>query len=400
MLWHEVKISERKPETMRLLFLSQAKEVSDQQGYHDAIVALQQEGLVTHYENIPFLGFAHEHGWAALWAEVVERCRKQVFDVVFFQYFHGRVESPLPCLQAMGEMKERPLIIATHGDPIHWLWRPVPQTFRELSCHADLIFLSSVGSFLNPVAKKSKGLFVFMPHGFSDTVWQFPAEEKVCRSEKEFDVVFVGSRGRVVSRSIWMNVSSWKRQLVVNQLWRRYGKRFGLFGFGWKGCPAWQGPIPYREQLGAFQRGHLVVDARPVLCGRYYASDRPFFVTGSGVPLVQHYTEGFEHIFAPDENAYYIYRDADVTKVCDRVLEMDAGMRRERVLRTMRLTEERHLNRIRMRDMLMSAKLAIVARQQDRPLTSIIPEIPMSHFLPSVDLAREREFAIAVGRGS
>ena len=48
---------------MNLLYLSQGYKISDHPGYHDACLKLHNEGFIDEYLNIPFYGYAQEHGW-------------------------------------------------------------------------------------------------------------------------------------------------------------------------------------------------------------------------------------------------------------------------------------------------------------------------------------------------
>jgi hypothetical protein len=380
---------------MKLLFLAQADEVADQQGYHEAIIAAQNEGLISEYQNIPYLGFAKKHGWKELWDEIVKQCRQHSFDVVYFQYFHSAGQSSSECIYQLRRLPCPPLIAASCGDPFTGgFFNHQPQReFVELVAAADVTFLTSMGSLAEYLAKKGAKRLMFVPHAFSEVVFQYPPKE-VLSEKREFDVVFVGSCPCTRNPfKVWAKRHEAGRRMVVNKLYKRYGTRFGLFGTGWHGNPAWQGPIPFREQQAAYWRGSLVVDARPPFFETYYASDRPFYVAGSGVPLVQHYTPRFEKIFADNLHTHYIRSNRDIVRVCDRVLDMDASTREHSVCETLELVKSKHLNRHRMRDMLVTCGMVREAINRGK-LKDLAYNVPMSHFLPNVDLSVERRHAL------
>lgn len=380
---------------MNLLFLSQGYTVADQQGYHEAVLAAQTDGLISEYHNIPFLGHARANGWDGLWREVITRCRQVAFDLVFFQYFHGEIQSAGACLSQLKSLLHPPVIAASCGDSHtgKFYARPPQRAFVELAAVSDVTFLTSMGSFAAYLASRGAKRLMFMPHAFSEVVFHYPTDE-ILGAVREFDVVFVGSSSH--SRNPlrwWVKRHEARRQKIVKQLYRRYGRRFGLFGYGWQGCPAWQGPIPFKEQQAAFWRGNLVVDARAPFDEMYYASDRPFYIAGSGIPLVQHFTPRFDSIFAPERNAYYVHNDTEVTKVCDRVLDMDAATRLQHARETLDLVRDRHLFRHRVRDMLLTCAMVGEAKTNNR-FDGLADRVPMGHFLPEVDRAGERPYAL------
>ena len=118
--------------------------------------------------------------------------------------------------------------------------------------------------------------------------------------------------------------------------------RFGLFGNGWRGHPCWQGPIGFREQVRLFRSCRAVVDAPAPIAVDYYASDRPFYIAGSGATLVMQKMRGFERIFQDGDSVFYFNRLADVTQACDRALAQDEPTRLKNRMATQDLVSTRH----------------------------------------------------------
>jgi spore maturation protein CgeB len=155
----------------------------------------------------------------------------------------------------------------------------------------------------------------------------------------EFDVVFVGSRIRSrnpLSHFYWV---ARKRVEFIEACTKRYSRRFGLFGNGWNGNPAWQGPIPYAAQHEAYRRSAVVLGGMPNAYHDYYTSDRVFIAIASGVPFVDYWVSGVDRILQPGRDWWLARNVAEMFRLCDRLLEMPSSERihlgeeaRERVL--------------------------------------------------------------------
>ena len=106
---------------MKLLFLSQGHKTSDHPGYHDALIKLKDEGFISDFLNLPFFGYAKEHGWDGFYNEVFRLCREENFDAVFFQYFHSRnIQNPEKCVENLRNLNNPPIIITSAR---RWLFR-------------------------------------------------------------------------------------------------------------------------------------------------------------------------------------------------------------------------------------------------------------------------------------
>ena len=103
---------------MKILFLSQGQKVEDHPGHHDALIRLQTEGVLDGFTNLPYLGFAKNHGYKALWTEILRLAGVSRADVVYFQhYHHPENEDPQGCIHNLRELPSRPVIISSSGDP-------------------------------------------------------------------------------------------------------------------------------------------------------------------------------------------------------------------------------------------------------------------------------------------
>jgi spore maturation protein CgeB len=108
----------------------------------------------------------------------------------------------------------------------------------------------------------------------------------------------------------------------VEAVTKRYGRRFGLFGNGWNGNPAWRGPIPYTEQHEAYSRSAVALGGMPYSYHDYYTSDRPFIAVASGVPLVDHWVPGVDRILENGRDWWLAQDQQGMFRLCDKLLEM------------------------------------------------------------------------------
>lgn len=380
---------------MNLLFISQGRTIEDQCSYDSAFRALQQEGVLGYYVNLPLFGGAERLGWMGLWEEIVHICRDQSIDLVFFQFFHGTtIESPAACVRRIKALPQRPVIAVSGGDlfSANPMLRRPPRVFEELSRLADVTFLTSMGSFAEYLARRGSKRLTLLPHGFPDTRFRL-GDATLRQSDPIFDVVMVNSRGNMLNLCKYTGWAAFQRKRVADTLYRRYGKRFALFGHGWGRHPALQGPVEFSRQADAFSAGRVVVDGRPPFTMTYYASDRPFYVAGVGVPLVQFHTPRFEKIFRQDEHAYYTYGCEDVCSVCDRILADAPSVVAKRVQSTVELIRSRHTLGLRAKT-LVSVMREVRESMQKGILKGLKDRIDLPFFLPEVDMHEERRFAL------
>jgi len=378
---------------MNVLFLSQARQIEDQGSYHRAFMELHARGRIASYRNIPYLGVARERGWPQLWRDVIGHCSDMPTDLVFFQFYHGGgVESAAACVHQLRALKHVPLVAVSSGDLFSasaWV-RPPPRPFAELSVAADVTFMTCMGSVAEFLRRQGARRLTLLPHGYPTDL--FPPQPASPVNDVEFDVVMVASRGRILNPFMYTTWGALRRQRVADRLFRRYGKRFALFGHGWRGHPAWQGPVEYRKQIEAFRRGRVVVDGPPPFSQVYYASDRPFYVAGAGTPLVQFHTPRFEAIFKRDLHASYIDHDADTVKVCDSVLAIDEAELRRRVEQTVRLVMGRH-TLVHRAETIIRACEGIQAGRSG-PDAGKAVEVPLPLFHEDADECEERRSAL------
>lgn len=331
---------------MRVLFVSQGGDEATQIGYDLAWRNAVSEGRKVEVRNIPWMGVVERDGWRALWDEIVRVNDKFAPDLIFFQRFHsGEPESPRTCIAKLRQTKNHPLIFADLGDPFQpyfcrfWV-RRFPQAIVELAQDADIFFMSSLGSAAEWLRKKGARRVELLPLAFSN--YHFPDWAEPVSEHPDFDVVMLGGiciqRRRPISTLTHIHY----RYDTAKRLLQRYGKRFGLFGGGWRDFPACQGSVGFRDQVKLFKRARICVDARPPIVDDYYCSNRPFYIAGSGSTLVQYYMPRLEELLEEGVHSHFVRHPQDLIKVCDGLLGRNPAELRAIGRETQKFIQEHH----------------------------------------------------------
>jgi hypothetical protein len=311
---------------MKLLVLYQANDAAaDHPGFYEGFERLVVEGVLSAHAAIPFYGIAEERGWSGLWAEAERTARSMQADAVFLQFFHGAMPDPTEGIQRLKNLPSRPALFTSLGDPYGRWTKRVPESFRVASALADVSFLTGMGYIARQLSSWGSRNLVLMPNGCCQV--RFSSLLHSQADAPEFDVVFVGSRIRSrnpLSHFYWV---ARKREEFVKTFTKRYGHRFGLFGNGWDGNPAWQGPIPYAAQHEAYRRSAVALGGMPNAYHDYYTSDRPFIAIASGVPLVDYWVPGVDRILEPGRDWWLARSQTEMFSLCDQLLEMPSSDR-------------------------------------------------------------------------
>jgi len=141
---------------MKVLFLSQGHKISDHPGFHDALIKLKSEGFISDFLNLPYYGYAKEHGWTGLYTEVVRLCKEENYGVVFFQYFHGKeISDPSQCVKELKNINPPPIIVTSCGDGFsdNWMRHDYPKSFKQISKLADITFSTQMGKAADKMLK-------------------------------------------------------------------------------------------------------------------------------------------------------------------------------------------------------------------------------------------------------
>lgn len=392
---------------MKLLLLYQGYKIDDQISFYEAFKSLQVDGRHLIVEALPWLGIARDKGWDTLWDIVFKKAQEFRPDVVFFQFFHSQISvgSPKSCiLNIRSSVKTDdgfpPLIIGSMGDPygVGYFFRKLPaRSLVDLARMADAFFVSSMGRIARYFEKNGARNIVFLPHAFSKTIFQITDEKNA--AENRSDIMMCGSVAISV-RHFWFSLLvSVKRWIVACMLECHYGSRLRLFGSGWKRFSSNRGKLAFRNQVKEYRKVGVVVDSPAVLEEVYYGSDRPFFVLGSGTPLVMYYVPRFDKMMRPGIHVHFVHRLRDFPRVCDQVLALPESQKRENRVACIEIVKAHHLFEHRA-DTILSVVEAIQAIRAGRcRVQEGLEMLRLHHFLSDVDLVEERKHAVLNWKG-
>jgi hypothetical protein len=374
---------------LKILFLSQGENISDHPGWHDALVRLKKEEVISDFKNIPYLGYAKEYGWDAFYQEVISLCDQQAFDVVYFHYFHKKGKpSPKKCIEALLSLKDKPVVITSAGDGFsdNWMRPDYPEDFKEASKLADITFSTQMGRAADKMVGWGASNVVYTPNSMCQV--RFKADAVHYDSHDfDFDIVFVGSNNgdrflNPISKYWW---GAKKRNLLVQALYKRFERRFGLFGNGWNYSCA-QGPVPFNQQQNTFRRGRILVGGNPYSHSDYYSSNRVFFEISSGVPTVELSVPRLDKVLRNKEHCYFASDVDEVIERCEYLLDADPKVIYSKAGIAAKYIEQNHTQYHRMKFKIDSVRKYI---NNGRKLNIEFP-----FFLPEVDLNEELPFAI------
>jgi len=374
---------------MKLLSLLQGHRVEDQIGFHESGIRLMREGWLEDYQAIPFLAADRLPPENPTYELILESARKIVPDFIFFQHFHFyKIPDPTRLIAQLRRVVPQAVIFVSSGDSFGRWTRRLPESLVQASRAADLTFLSGMGYVADILAKKGGRNISLMPHGFCPV--RFPEKTSLFpKPAADWEVVCVASNYRVRNPFSYLYQRKLARIREVQKLWRRYGKRFALFGKGWEGFPGWRGPLPYENQGETFRSSKVVVGGHPGGGMDYYLSDREFIAMASGTPFVEYWTPRINTIFQ-DENHWYLYRDeAEMIQKIDRILENSAGTFNSMAKSTEAYVRAKHSNYHRLKEMLRIAQEFSAARAAGEKYKPIL-----EFFLPQVNWAAEEKFAL------
>ncbi|CAM4172114.1 glycosyltransferase family protein [Gillisia limnaea] len=377
---------------MNVLFLSQGKKINDHPGWHDALLKLQKEGEITNFLNIPYFGYAEKYGWGAFYIKVVQLCKEEGYDIVYFHHFHSKIiPSPKKCLIQLKKLNQSPVIITSCGDGFsdNWMLPDYPNAFKEASSIADISFSTQMGRAADKMVNWGANNIVFSPLGMCQV--RFKAYSQVKNLKKEFDFVLVGSKNankfiNPISKYWW---ASKKRLKLIKDMNSHFNSKFGLFGNGWDTKYS-NGPIPFEMQQKIYQKGKFAIDAPPYSFSDYYTSNRHLFQIASGVPTIMFETPRIKKLFKENEHCYFISQNDSLLNKAEELLKINYDELIYKAQEAAKYIEENHTQYHRMKFKIDTVKRYIANNNN--------LDVQFPFFLPEVNLKEEIKYATRVSK--
>lgn len=372
----------------------QGMTVESQVGFDDAFQTILAEGGISAYKAVPWLPFAREKNWSGFFSEAKAHVNEFKPDIIYFQFFHHHnCPDVTAFFDELRRTGSRPVIAVSAGDAFSWAeWfgRRYPVGFLSAARAADVTFVTAMGKCADFLVQKGIKNIVLLPLGSCQFRFK-PKAIEAARYKPDFDVVFIGGGGS------WYRVPPYnflfyyglKRDALVRLLQKRYGKKFGLYGKGWKGKPSWQGPVPFAQQLDVCRNSQVVFGGCPGIYQDYYASDRPFIQGVSGIPLVDWYVPRVDKLLRNQEHCYLVNDGESMLSQIDRLLETGVEDRLRRGAAAAEYIHKTFSHAALMRFFVKTVSAVHAARQQGR--TASAPDFDF--LLPEVKIENERHYA-------
>ncbi len=374
---------------MKVLFLSQGRNVEDHPGWEWSLKKLKEEDFIEDYLNIPWQGYGETHGWNAFYQHVVDIVKMGKFDVVYFHYFHRPdVPSPEKCIKTLQMLSPRPIVVTSAGDPFScdWMMPDYPRNFKIASRFADITFSTQMGKAADKMVSWGARRVVYTPNSMCPVRFKSysisPSLHKF-----DFDVVMLGShngaRPNPFSRHYWCGQ---KRNRLVRALDQHFGRRFGLFGHRWNGLVSWQGSADFNTQQATMQRGRILVGGNPYSSCDYYSSNRVFFEISSGIPTVELRVNRLDKVLRDGDQVYFADDISGVIAKVEELLQKDPVELYAKAAKAAAEMSEKHTQYNRMKFKLETVK-RFVANGGNL-------DVDFPFFLPEVDLKDEMKYAV------
>lgn len=379
---------------MRLLVILQAEEPSDQIGFHDACVRLNNEGVISEYHWLCRNSFVKSRDWINKWDELIDRAKDSDPEIVILQYFHDPQICDVQYLfRGLRSVVPQATICVSSGDgytPGRLTGRPFPQTFITAACLSDITFLTMMGRTAKELVQRGVKNLVLCPNGYCQS--RFAAEFNMCDYSPEFDIGFIGSYHTGRNPFAVLNRANAKRRECVEKLSKRYGKRFAVFGNGWQNVlkASWHGPVAYRDQVTTMRKSRILVGGYPGCMEDYYTSDRAFIAASSAIPTIDFIVPRVDRLLRDGEDWYLVHGINKLIIACDRLLASNQDELMEKSIASSKRASMKHTQYSRVKFMIETARNYYLARKSGQK-----PPAPIyDFFLPEVKIDEELPFAL------
>jgi hypothetical protein len=287
---------------MRLLYLPNEVREGDQSGVRGALRSLAQGGVLDAVQTVALEALAARTSAATAMSHMLEKAVEFQPQAVLWQHI-----SSFPIddrvLNGLLSLDSRPILGYHEGDPWGRWYKPLTSSMQLLTRHADVVFLSGLGSLSHEFLRAGARRIVWSPSAGDTDRFELdvPADANGAR---ELDIVMIGNRG--TSRIPMHRMpGAATRERLVSRLTSEFGDRFRVYGEGWDKYTSAGGPVPYNEQGRVNQRAWISVSWDHFPWIPYYFSDRLPTSLLSSVPHVTNSQPGYQHLFPEGCGVYH-----------------------------------------------------------------------------------------------
>lgn len=302
---------------MKLLLILNENPPGAHSDIHYSLGVLKDQGVLEDFYIYPFLSrLADGLKDKEVTQEIVNLAKSFQPSAVLWSH-SGSLFVGADDILKIKNLSSTPSIGYWDGD-IYQKPQPLPKEIISLCKKCDVVFAQGAGDFSKLLNKNGCKDIRYVPAPTD--------EDRFCKlrspdQEIIYDVVMIGNN--VKSRIPWRTApgSRWRKELA-EYFFKKLGKRFAVFGYGWK-AKYGKGPLPFPEQVNLYHSSRVALGVNNWLGPRYYFSNRLPIALSSGVPVVHNYESGYEEIFKPVENFSFFKTTSDAWNITKQLLEKD-----------------------------------------------------------------------------
>lgn len=276
---------------MKLLVLLNENPAGAHDDVHRAIKNCNEQEKITDYIIYPFLAkLAEGRKEKEVLKEIVEIAKNFQPELILWMHI-DKFNVNQDAIYELRNLNSKPVMGYWDGDIYQSLFQSVPNEVLKLSEACDVVFVQGFGDMSRKMESKGCRDIRYIP-AFGDDKRFYPIRYQ---HKKVYEIVLIGNY--VTSRNpfrITLPGTKFRKELA-EVFSERFGNKFAVFGYGWKGSFA-KGQLPYLDQHRIYSSGKVTVSVN-TNNGKYYFSDRLPIAMLSGIPVVQSYEEGFDKLF-------------------------------------------------------------------------------------------------------
>lgn len=269
-------------------------------------------------------------------------------SLFFSNYFFFQIEASLGY---------KPVYALDERDVYGRIGKRLPKELLFLSQKCDIVFLVTSGGWMyNEFKKNVKGELIYLPHVCDDFYFKNDIPQS---GNKKYDIVMIGNLAK--SKIPFASMPGvFERINVAEQMYKRYGNKFAVFGNGWEKYPFAAGHISFFEQDKVLKESHLSIGIDHFFSYRQYFSDRLPIALFSGTPHLSLLTPDTNFLFEEEKHIFYFKNVKDALMQTDRILSGKINNMHDILSNAKNLIAEKYMEKIRMKKLVNCIKELIL----------------------------------------